>query len=794
MCQIHSKIGQMPYWKLQGESGVRKFLVEIAGSYVFSLRVKAMKKCIILLAVFCTLATCGAAEVIINNAQSDYTIYSGKEATAAEKTAAGELQKFLKSATGATLPVTDKYTGSKQILVGLLPEAAALLPKIGFNTLKPDEILICPAGNNLVLAGERPRGSLYAVYTFLENNFGIKFWTATEQTVPHLTKIELPETDFRYAPRIKIRSPYIYDLINNPAFAVQCKTYGPTKIIPEAWGGTIDLIGPWHTFDRFLPVEQYLKSNPEYFSMRDGKRVGGQYQGQLCLSNPKLREKFLSIVFETLRKNPDPKFISVTQNDNENYCQCDECRKIDEAGGGPAASIIRFVNFISENVEKEFPNVVVQTFAYQYSRHAPTDVKPRHNVSVFLCTMGTDFGKPLDDPSSKLNVAFMTDLDAWNKISTRIDIWDYITNFTNYLYPHPNLDAIKKNIKIFASRNPHLIMPQGDAMNPGNIGDLQPLKIWVLSKLLWNPELDGDTLEKEFISGYYGAAAPKVAEYLALRRDTINLWTKPVDCFMFTTPWLDDKTLLNGLKILDDAKSTVANTPELRKRVEILAKPFEYVLVTQYERLKGMPGCPSRSEVAQIAGKYVEFLEENKAVNLSEVDPLVTTKAFLKRMAENKNTVVKLPEFFSTLKKGSYIVLEEDAFSIFGGDEFGKVIEDPKAANGWTLEIYHHKYEWAIKLVCPEMGDDVEYDIYAAFRLYEPAKAGLVEFGGWDLPGKQLYMSKHVDADKITVENYSYVLLGSGKLRANSYLFFAPKVNPPIKRSLLDHVVLVKRQ
>lgn len=786
MCQIYSKVKQMPYWDFPGGK---------PGSYVPSLCVKAMKKCSILLAAFCTLATCGGAEVIINNGPSDYTIYSGKEATAAEKTAAGELQKFLKSATGTTLPVTDKYTGSKQILVGLLPKASALLPKIGFNTLKPDEILIYPVGNNLVLAGARPRGSLYAVYTFLENNLGIRFWTATEQTIPHLTKVELPETGFRYVPPIKIRSPYTYDLINDPAFAVQCKTHGPTKNIPEAWGGTIDLIGPWHTFDRFLPAAEYLKSNPEYFSMRDGKRVGGQYQGQLCLSNPEMRKKFLAVVLETLRNHPAPKFISVTQNDNEKYCQCDNCRKIDEAGGCPAASIIRFVNFIAENVEKEFPEVVVQTFAYQYSRQAPGDVKPHRNVSIFLCTMGTDFSKPLEDPSNKLNAAFMKDYNAWNKISSQIDIWDYITNFTNFLYPHPNLDAIKKNVKIFASRNPHMIMPQGDYMNPGNPGDLQPLKIWVLSKLLWNPELNGDVLEKEFVTGYYGEAAPKVAEYLALRSNVISRWNKPVDCFMFTAPWLDDKTLLAGLKILDEAKAKVANAPELRKRIEILAKPFEYILVERYDRLKDMPGCPSRSEVAQIAGKYLTFLEENKVVKLSEDTSIESTQAFFKRMAENKNIVVKLPQFFSRLKKDNYIILEESAFNLAGGSEFAKVVEDPKAANGWALEISNHKYEWSVKLaVSPEMADDVTYDIYAALRLNKPAKAGLVEFGGWDFSSKQLYMNNHIDADKITVDKYSYVLVGSGKLRKNSYLFFAPKVNPQIKSSLLDHLVLVKKQ
>ena len=130
------------------------------------------------------------------------------------------------------------------------------------------------------------------------------------------------------------------------------------------------------------------------------------------MSNPELRQKFLEIVREELRKNPDAKVISVSQNDNDNYCQCPECEKIDKAGKSPSASVISFVNFIAEHVEKEFPGVEVQTFAYQYSRTPPEGIVPRKNVSILLCAIEADFSKPLQTTGNPDNAAFLKDLKA----------------------------------------------------------------------------------------------------------------------------------------------------------------------------------------------------------------------------------------------------------------------------------------------------------------------------------------------------------------------------------------------
>ena len=82
------------------------------------------------------------------------------------------------------------------------------------------------------------------------------------------------------------------------------------------------------------------------------------------------------------RANPNRKIISVSQNDgNFTYCQCDNCKKIDEAEGGPSGSIIYFLNKLAAR----FPDKEFSTLAYLYSMNPPKNIKPLPNVNIMLC-------------------------------------------------------------------------------------------------------------------------------------------------------------------------------------------------------------------------------------------------------------------------------------------------------------------------------------------------------------------------------------------------------------------------
>ena len=168
---------------------------------------------------FLAVLSCHGSSFIFQNGKTDYRIYVAPDATPAEKNAAAEFQKYWKLATGTGIAVSGKYTGNRQILIGLSQEAQKLLPGIDLKSLNNDEIIIAPAKDMLILCGERPRGTLYAVYEFMKKYMGIRFWTAKEESVPKSETIAMPEKIFRYAPPVKVRLPYFRSL------HVFCKTF-----------------------------------------------------------------------------------------------------------------------------------------------------------------------------------------------------------------------------------------------------------------------------------------------------------------------------------------------------------------------------------------------------------------------------------------------------------------------------------------------------------------------------------------------------------------------------------------
>ena len=79
-----------------------------------------------------------------------------------------QLKKLLEQVTGATFDAATENgvpDGMARILVGDTPTVRALCPDVNFDRLGADEILIRTVGNDLVLAGGRPRGTIYAMTT-----------------------------------------------------------------------------------------------------------------------------------------------------------------------------------------------------------------------------------------------------------------------------------------------------------------------------------------------------------------------------------------------------------------------------------------------------------------------------------------------------------------------------------------------------------------------------------------------------------------------------------------------------
>ena len=505
----------------------------------------------------------------------------------AEKTAAMELAKHLKMITGADFPIvsTVKQTSQKtRIFIGQTKNTKKM---INFSKLGKDGIVIRKVGKDLILAGDRPRGTLYAVYTFLEDNIGCRWWTPDASFIPNKPTLSVRVKDVTYTPPFICRETFAKIVIGqNPEFAVKLKLNGHFQNIPPELGGHYAILGWCHTFFQLLPPDKYFAEHPEWYSEIDGKRI--QYNAQLCLTNEEMRKELTKNALEWIKKNPEAGIISISQNDCFRPCQCAKCRAIVEEEGSESGPVIRFVNAVAEDIEKQYPGFLVETLAYQYTRRAPAKVKPRRNVVVRLCSIEGDFAKPLSDTS---NTAFYKDLQDWKAISPQLYMWDYIVNFDNLLVPHPNWRVLGANVRLFAKSNVIGLFEQGDGFNPD--ANLAPLKTWLMAHLMWNPNADQVKLTDEFLTGYYGPAAPQMREYITFMCDTIEKTGKSLPCFHGNMDWLTPDVANHAAGIFDAAENAIQGDNEFLRRIKLQKAAVYHALLIN----GGLPAGKERDQI-----------------------------------------------------------------------------------------------------------------------------------------------------------------------------------------------------
>jgi hypothetical protein len=556
-----------------------------------------------------------SAVAISQDGQAKAVIVIAPDAPAPEQHATKELADFLRQTTGATFELAgQRKPGASCILVG---PAAAKLADEQFSTegLGAEGIVVKTVGNDLILAGGAPRGTLYAVYTFLEEQLGCRWWSSTESTIPKRLTLSVDGVNIRYVPPLEYRSAFWYDAFDGD-WAVRNKCNGQSHRLSAEQGGRHIYEGFVHTFYPLIPPQKYFAEHPEWFSEIKGKRT--TEHAQLCLTNEEMRKELVKNLKERLRNNPAATIASVSQNDWHGNCQCQNCAAIEKEEGSPAGLMLRFVNAVAADIEPQFPNVAISTLAYQYTRKPPALTKPRHNVIVQLCSIECSFCKPL---ANERNQAFRDDLVGWSKISDRLYIWDYTTNFRHYVMPHPNLRVLGPNVKFFVDHNVKGIFEQGAYQSYGS--EMAELRAWVLAKLLWDPSHDGELLTSEFIEGYYGPAATDIKAYLKITHDAVEASGDWLGCFeSHTAKYLSFDTLSRGWQRLKAAEAAVQNDPALQFRVQVAELPVLYVFIMRWNDLRAAAQAANADwpMPASIQDTYDQFMTIAKKKNVTRLN------------------------------------------------------------------------------------------------------------------------------------------------------------------------------
>lgn len=477
---------------------------------------------------------------LIQNNSSDYVIVRGANASPAEITAAETLQDYLKQITGVALPVIPDTMPeqTKEIVVGKTNREGAATYTVDRTKLGDEGLKVFTFAEKLVIAGGEQRGTLYGVYTFLEEVLGCRWFTKDLTVILEAESVSIRRSlNIEQIPIFEFRDLSWGPAYNEAYSVAQKNNSNFTTTLTEKNGRGVTGIGLGHSFAYQLPADKYFATHPEYYALNDN---GERAHTQPCLTNPDVLQIVTQSVMDSLRANPNADFISVSQNDNPHFCKCDNCKMVDEAEGSPAGSLMRFVNDVSEEVRKEFPDICVQTLIYDHTRKAPSITIPNDNVIIHICSGDSCFSHPLSDGCLKDSYGntFAQDLEDWRKISDKIYVYDYTTNFSHYLAPHPNFGVLQENMQYFAQSNVSGVWAEGCGQLQNN-GEFSHLRSYLLSKLLWDPYTDVEKHMNEFMLAYYGDGYQYIKKYIDFsgERGKINhltMWSSPAKAVYFS--------------------------------------------------------------------------------------------------------------------------------------------------------------------------------------------------------------------------------------------------------------------
>ncbi len=550
----------------------------------------------------------GAVE-LANDGASGYRIVTAANPTPSERYAAEELQRYLEKIGGAKLAIIEdtEPAGAKEILLGDNRHLRALDTQVDFAKLGTDGFTLRTMGDCLIIAGGKPRGTLYGVYALLEEKLGVRWFTPEVEAVPQQDRIILNKLNETQIPALEYREVFWTEMMRDADFAARHRLNGEHYALQPKHGGRAAVYYPFvHSLDTLIPRDLFPQ-HPEYFPLINGERKNGYVQR--CLTNPDVLQLAIQRVREWIQAHPDANIISVSQNDCINNCQCEKCKAIDDAEGTPMGSLLQFVNAIAADIEKDYPQVRIDTLAYQYTRKPPKTLRPRRNVIIRLCSIECCFAHPLATGPSPENLRFRHDIIAWEPVAPLLYVWDYTPNFANYLQPFPNFDALQPNVRFFVDHGVKGLFEQGNYSSGGN-GEMGPLRAYLLAKLLWNPQTDIKRHTDEFVRAYFGKAAPKILAYLEVTHRPVR--EQGLHAHIFDSPraaYLSEEVITQGEKLLDEAEQLPDNDA-VKLRVQVARLPVWYVKIAQ-NRITG-------EARHQLLKRFVAVAQRAKISNISE--------------------------------------------------------------------------------------------------------------------------------------------------------------------------------
>ena len=559
------------------------------------------------------------------------------------------------------------------------------------NKFENDAFIIKLIENNIYIIGNNQRSLLYGIYTFLERNLEYKFLTKKFEVIPQNSFVKKDNINFESEARFQYREIFIHELEDNE-FALKLGLNGAFGHKSEKADDNFISIHNNFTPYELIPLK-YEKLYPEFF-------CGGQLDFALEEVQDFANNSFQEKIKELKKQNKEKEIFYLSHEDRLSFCQSSDSLKLIDKYKSTSTPFLDYVNYIAKmNPEK---NIFME--AYQWSRKAPLNFPHlEKNLSIVFSDIEADFSNPLDSP---INKEIYSDLSSWNKYKKDIFIWHYITNFSGYFQPFPNINTTIKDIKTFAKNNQIKgVFLQGAYET--SFSELANLRAWVFSKLLWDPSLDENRLIKEFSYYYYGDAYKDILDYFKLLDESVKQTnSKLLVKTSVNSKYLDASFIIKAKNILDNALKKVPKNSVYYEHINEVYVSIDYV-----QLLRGTISYEDKARFKSFLSKNdIKYYAENASINsllpyfdMKRVDPS------LPKIISNKTT--------------QWLDFQEYELKLCCSE----IVEDKKASSLSAARMTGDKSDWGIQLDLSSIPKG-KWKIYANVRIKKNDKLSVIDY------------------------------------------------------------------
>jgi hypothetical protein len=417
---------------------------------------------------------------------------------------------------------------------------------------------------------------------------------------------------------------------------------------------------------------------------------------------------------------------------------------------------------------------------------------------VRLCSIECDFSHPLTAPSNK---AFADDLKGWAAIAPNLFIWNYVTNFSNYLIPHPNFEPLGQDLRLFTRSNVIGVFQQGDAYNI-KAGDMLPLRTWVNAKLLWDPAQDQRKLRDEFLNGYFKAAGPILGQYMDLVNSVAKQPGFTKGCYGNKPSYISNEMLAQITQLFDQAQRAAADDPIVSARVRRERLIVDHLQILKYpfaQRLRevqkqGKPASAMVEEYEKFVKAYADAAKAAGVRMLGEPQDFGSYIPSLMTRA-NAHVPIELPKFGAKLPPNQFDI-QEDQFYLHREPSLAQRVDEPLASNKKAARTAGNHTEWAIQYHLPAGAQMLgkgpwKCCIVVRCDLSTP-KGTAFWYGLHDTQRGEFVSRSAVGAEVVADGKYHAFAMQIDELRPGMYFWVSPAANANVRNIYVDRIFVSK--